>query len=31
MAKDSEPVVPFDPAVFEGPAIRKKREVPDGL
>jgi acetyl-CoA carboxylase carboxyl transferase subunit beta len=31
MAKDSEPVVPFDPSVFEGPALRKKREVPDGL
>ena len=22
---------PYDPSVFEGPAIRKKREVPDGL
>jgi len=31
MARESEPVVPFDPSVFEGPAIRKKREVPDGL
>ena len=31
MAKDSEPVVPFDSSVFEGPAFRKKREVPDGL
>ena len=32
MAKD-EPriVVPFDPSVFEGPAARKKRDVPDGL
>jgi acetyl-CoA carboxylase carboxyl transferase subunit beta len=31
MAKDPNPVVPFDPSVFEGPALRKKREVPDGL
>jgi acetyl-CoA carboxylase carboxyl transferase subunit beta len=34
MAKDSqdpETIVPFDPSVFEGPAIRKKRDVPDGL
>ncbi len=31
MAKDPDPVVPFDPSVFEGPALRKKREVPDGL
>jgi len=31
MAKDGETVVPFDPSVFEGPAFRKKREVPDGL
>jgi len=31
MAKGTEPVKPFDPSVFEGPAIRKKREVPDGL
>lgn len=33
MAKDPEreTVVPFDPSVFEGPAFRKKREVPDGL
>ena len=27
----SEPVQPYDPSVFEGPAMRKKREVPDGL
>jgi acetyl-CoA carboxylase carboxyl transferase subunit beta len=32
MAKEEpKTVVPFDPSVFEGPAIRKKREVPDGL
>jgi len=31
MAKDTEPVVPFDSSVFAGPAHRKKREVPDGL
>jgi len=31
MAQDGEAVVPFDPSVFEGPAIRKKRDVPDGL
>ncbi|MGB2821290.1 MAG: acetyl-CoA carboxylase, carboxyltransferase subunit beta [Phycisphaerae bacterium] len=31
MARDGETVVPFDPSVFEGPALRKKREVPDGL
>jgi len=31
MAKDSETVVPFDSSVFEGPAIRKKRDLPDGL
>lgn len=31
MAKDTEPVVPFDSSVFEGPIHRKKREVPDGL
>ena len=31
MAKDTDPVKPFDPSVFEGPAFRKKREVPDGL
>lgn len=31
MAKDPEMIVPFDPSVFEGPAIRKKRDVPDGL
>lgn len=31
MAKDTEPVVPFDSSVFEGPSHRKKREVPDGL
>jgi acetyl-CoA carboxylase carboxyl transferase subunit beta len=33
MAKDPEPetVVPFDSSVFEGPAFRKKRDVPDGL
>jgi acetyl-CoA carboxylase carboxyl transferase subunit beta len=23
--------VPYDPSVFEGPAMRKKRDVPDGL
>ena len=22
---------PFDPSVFEGPAFRKKRNIPDGL
>ncbi len=27
----SEPVRPYDPSVFEGPAIRQKREIPDGL
>jgi len=26
-----ESLNPYDPSVFEGPAIRKKREVPDGL
>jgi acetyl-CoA carboxylase carboxyl transferase subunit beta len=26
-----EPIRPYDPAVFEGPAIRQKREIPDGL
>ena len=31
MAENGETVVPFDPSVFEGPARRKKREVPDGL
>ena len=31
MTRDGETVVPFDPSVFEGPAFRKKREVPDGL
>ena len=31
MAKDTEPVVPFDSSVFDGPVMRKKREVPDGL
>lgn len=31
MAKDPDSVVPFDPSVFGGPALRKKREVPDGL
>lgn len=32
MAKEeSKTVVPFDSSVFDGPAIRKKREVPDGL
>jgi acetyl-CoA carboxylase carboxyl transferase subunit beta len=30
-AQDPETIVPFDPSVFEGPAIRKKRDVPDGL
>ncbi|MCE5277008.1 MAG: acetyl-CoA carboxylase, carboxyltransferase subunit beta [Planctomycetaceae bacterium] len=25
------PKAPFDPSVFEGPTLRKKREVPDGL
>jgi acetyl-CoA carboxylase carboxyl transferase subunit beta len=31
MAREPEPVVPFDSSVFEGPAMRKKRDVPDGL
>jgi len=31
MAKDPETIVPFDSSVSEGPAFRKKREVPDGL
>jgi acetyl-CoA carboxylase carboxyl transferase subunit beta len=31
MAKQPDAVVPFDPSVFEGPTIRKKRDVPDGL
>lgn len=31
MAKETEPVRPFNTSAFEGPAIRKKREVPDGL
>ncbi len=28
---DTEITRPYDPSVFEGPAIRKKRDVPDGL
>lgn len=28
---DTEVTRPYDPSVFEGPAIRKKRDVPDGL
>ena len=28
---DAEPARPYDPSVFEGPQIRKKRDVPDGL
>lgn len=32
MAKtEAEPNGPFDSSVFEGPAMRKKRDVPDGL
>ncbi len=31
MAKQPDAVVPFDPSAFEGPTIRKKRDVPDGL
>ena len=32
MAKsDAEIGMPYDSSVFEGPAVRKKREVPDGL
>jgi len=27
----TEPTTPYDASVFEGPRIRKKREVPDGL
>ena len=27
----SQPYIPFDASAFEGPRIRKKREVPDGL
>jgi len=31
MAKEPETAVPFDPSAFEGPAQRKKRDLPDGL
>ena len=31
MAKDPQTPAPFAPSAFEGPAFRKKREVPDGL
>jgi len=28
---DSQPVGPYDPSLFEGPARREKRDIPDGL
>ncbi|MFW5732407.1 MAG: acetyl-CoA carboxylase carboxyl transferase subunit beta, partial [Planctomycetota bacterium] len=27
----SEPVHPYDPSTFSGPAMREKRDIPDGL